>query len=94
MTRPETAGPEGEVRFAYLLMTHRDAAHVARYDLKEDASAAGEVALLEAMGIARDSLVLEFGAGTGQFTVAVAPMCARVIALDISAPMLKRLRAK
>jgi hypothetical protein len=28
VTRPETAAPEGEVRFAYLLMTHRDAAHI------------------------------------------------------------------
>jgi ubiquinone/menaquinone biosynthesis C-methylase UbiE len=71
-----------------------DTAHVARYDLKEDAGAAGEVALLEAMGIARGSLVLEFGAGTGQFTVAVAAVCARVIALDISTPMLTQLRTK
>ncbi len=71
-----------------------DADHVARYDAKEDASAASEVALLKATGITRDSLVVEFGAGTGQFTVAVAPACARVIAVDISEPMLNRLRAK
>jgi cyclopropane fatty-acyl-phospholipid synthase-like methyltransferase len=71
-----------------------DAAHVARYDAKEDASASSEVALLQGMGIARDSIVLEFGAGTGQFTVEVAPTCARVIAVDISAPMVARLQDK
>jgi hypothetical protein len=46
-----------------------DTAHVERYDTKEDASAASEVALLQSLGLERDSLVVEFGAGTGQFTV-------------------------
>ena len=71
-----------------------DAAHVARYDGKEDASAAAEVALLARLGMSRESLVVEFGAGTGQFTVAVAPACARVIAVDVSEVMLRALRAK
>lgn len=71
-----------------------DTAHVARYDTKEDASAASEVALLKDIGIARDSLVVEFGAGTGQFTVEIATACARVIAVDISEPMLNQLETK
>jgi ubiquinone/menaquinone biosynthesis C-methylase UbiE len=71
-----------------------DRAHVERYDAKEDASAASEVALLQDVGLAHDSLVVEFGAGTGQFTVEVAPACARVIAVDVSEPMLTRLRSK
>lgn len=71
-----------------------DASHVARYDAKEDAGAAGEVALLEKIGLTRDSVVVEFGAGTGQFTVEVAPACARVIAVDVSSLMLCRLQAK
>jgi ubiquinone/menaquinone biosynthesis C-methylase UbiE len=71
-----------------------DTAHVERYDAKEDASAASEVALLQSLGLARDSLVVEFGAGTGQFTVMVASACARVIAVDVSEPMLTRLRSK
>jgi SAM-dependent methyltransferase len=71
-----------------------DAAHVARYDAKEDASAAGEVALVTSMGIAGDSLVVEFGAGTGQFTVEIAQKCDRVIAVDVSALMLEELRGK
>jgi len=71
-----------------------DAAHASRYDTKEDASAASEVALLKDMGLAGDSLVVEFGAGTGQFTVEVARACARVTAVDISEPMLNQLEAK
>ena len=71
-----------------------DAEHVARYDGKEDADAAAEVALLEGLGLTRDSVVVEFGAGTGQFTVAVAPACARVVAVDVSPVMLRRLADK
>jgi SAM-dependent methyltransferase len=71
-----------------------DPGHVARYDAKEDASAAEEVALLRSMGLTADSLVVELGAGTGQFSVEVAPACARAIAVDVSEPMLDRLRAK
>lgn len=70
-----------------------DADHVARYDTKEDASATSEVALLRSVGLTGESLVLEFGPGTGQFTVEVAPACGRVIAVDVSEPMLDQLQA-
>ena len=43
---------------------------------------------------ARESLVVEIGAGTGQFSVEVAPECDRVIAVDVSPLMLSRLQAK
>jgi ubiquinone/menaquinone biosynthesis C-methylase UbiE len=71
-----------------------DPGHVARYDDKEDAGAAGEVALLRELGLTGDSLVVELGAGTGQFTVAVAPVCGQVIAVDVSPLMLDHLQAK
>lgn len=71
-----------------------DAAHVARYDAKEDAAAAGEVRLLRGLGLGAGSTVLDLGAGTGQFTLAVAPLCARVVAVDVSPTMQARLRAK
>jgi ubiquinone/menaquinone biosynthesis C-methylase UbiE len=71
-----------------------DASHVGRYDAKEDASATSEVALLKGMGLAQESVVLEFGAGTGQFSVEVAPTCARLIAVDVSELMLDRLQTK
>jgi ubiquinone/menaquinone biosynthesis C-methylase UbiE len=71
-----------------------DAQHVARYDGKEDAAAAAEVALMKELGMTRESLVVELGPGTGQFTAAAAPECGRLIAVDVSAVMLDRLRAK
>ncbi|MEO6469998.1 MAG: class I SAM-dependent methyltransferase, partial [Acidimicrobiia bacterium] len=71
-----------------------DAEHVARYDDKEDASAASEVALLQSLGLHASSTVIEFGPGTGQFTVAVAPACGHVIAVDISPVMRARLLGK
>jgi len=71
-----------------------DADHVERYDAKEDAGARDEVALLKELGLTRESLVVEFGAGTGQFTIEVAPACARVHAVDVSPLMLDQLRAK
>ena len=71
-----------------------DPEHVSRYDGKEDAGAAEEVAFLRRRGLARDSVVVDLGAGTGQFTLAVAPFCARVVAVDVSSVMLDRLQAK
>ena len=71
-----------------------DAGHVARYDGKEDAAAADEVALLGRWGLSEDSVVIDLGAGTGQFTLAVARHCARVVAVDVSPVMLELLRTK
>jgi len=71
-----------------------DVDHVARYDAKEAWDASAEVRLLELLGLDAGSTVLDLGAGTGQFTLAVAPRCARVIAADVSQPMLERLRSK
>ena len=71
-----------------------DAEHVARYDQKEDADAADEVALLTSLGIDRGSTVVDIGAGTGQFSVAATRVFDRVIAVDVSDVMLRALRAK
>jgi len=71
-----------------------DAAHVARYDDKEDADAEEEVQLCEALGLHSSSTVVEFGSGTGQFTIAVSSRCARVVAVDVSEVMHRRLSTK
>jgi ubiquinone/menaquinone biosynthesis C-methylase UbiE len=71
-----------------------DADHVARYDRKEDAGASAEVDLLRSLGMGRESVVVDLGAGTGQFALAAAPFCARVIAADVSPVMLRALRSK
>lgn len=71
-----------------------DPEHVARYDTKEDSSAAAEVQLCRQLGLTSDWSVVELGSGTGQFTTAVAPVCRRVVAVDVSPVMLQTLRAK
>lgn len=71
-----------------------DVDHVALYDRKEDAGAEAEVAVLVSLGLDGSSTVVDVGAGTGQFAVAVATRCARVVAVDISPVMLERLGTK
>lgn len=70
-----------------------DAQHVSRYDEKEDADAAAEIALLRSLGLGRDSVVVDLGAGTGQFALAAAEICVRVIAVDPSPVMRTQLVA-
>ncbi len=71
-----------------------DAAHVSRYDAKMDADPLGEVRLLQSLGLEASSTVLDLGAGTGQFALAVAPVCSRVVAVDVSPVMQELLRRK
>lgn len=71
-----------------------DPAHVALYDRKDDATAPAEVERLQRLGLDAGCVVVDLGAGTGQFTLAVAPICARVVAVDISPLMLDQLAAK
>jgi ubiquinone/menaquinone biosynthesis C-methylase UbiE len=71
-----------------------DPDHVGRYDAKEDAGAAAETAALIQLGLGQDSVVVEFGTGTGQFAIEAAKVCSRVVAVDVSPVMLDRLRAK
>lgn len=71
-----------------------DAEHVARYDGKEDGAAAVEVTMLQEHGLDTGAVVVDLGAGTGQFTLTVAPVCAQVVAVDVSPLMLTLLRTK
>jgi len=71
-----------------------DRAHVERYDRKEDAEAKSEVILLQELGLNTESVLIDFGPGTGQFALTVARQCARVIAVDVSRVMLTLLKSK
>lgn len=71
-----------------------DPVHASRYDSKEDAEAAKEVGLLISLGLNDGNDVVELGAGTGQFAVAAAAECNRLVAVDVSEVMLDQLRAK
>lgn len=80
---------------AYAGRENLDPTHVASYDEKEDAKAAEEVRYLAEAGVLNDNAtVVDLGAGTGQFTLAVAPRCARVVAVDVSPLMLDHLERK
>jgi ubiquinone/menaquinone biosynthesis C-methylase UbiE len=74
---------------------HFDEGHARRYDAKMDAGAPDEVQMLRAAGYLDDgSVVVDLGAGSGQFTLAVAPVCKRVVGVDVSPVMLEVLRTK
>jgi SAM-dependent methyltransferase len=94
--QPEVEQPRDWLldEFATAGRENLDPDHVSRYDDKEDAHATAEVALLREFGLDEHSLVIDLGAGTGQFTLEVAPICSRVVAVDVSPVMLDRLRAK
>jgi ubiquinone/menaquinone biosynthesis C-methylase UbiE len=74
---------------------HLDEQHARRYDAKEDARAVEEIALLQEAGVLEpESVVLDVGAGSGQFALAAAEVCERVVAVDVSPVMLARLAEK
>ncbi|SDD68187.1 class I SAM-dependent methyltransferase [Auraticoccus monumenti] len=93
--RPAAAGPGWRLdQVSSAGRENLDPVHVARYDAIEDADAEAEVALLGRLGLDRQSVVVDVGTGTGQLALAVAPHCARVVAVDVSPVMRARLRDK
>jgi ubiquinone/menaquinone biosynthesis C-methylase UbiE len=74
---------------------HFDAHHARRYDAKMDSEAADEVRLLQEAGVLDEhSVIVDLGAGSGQFTLAAAAIARRVVAVDVSPVMLAVLREK
>jgi SAM-dependent methyltransferase len=73
---------------------HLDPAYVAGYDRKTGFDVAADVALLRELGLGNESTIVDVGAGTGLLAAAVAPVAARVVAVDPSAAMLDAARAR
>lgn len=71
---------------------HRDPAYVATYDRKAQTDPSDDLSLLRTLGLDQTCTLLDFGAGTGTFALAAAEICKRVVAVDVSSPMLERLR--
>jgi SAM-dependent methyltransferase len=71
---------------------HVDPAYVATYDSKAQADPSDDLASLLSLGLGHSGALVDFGAGTGTFTLAAAEVCRRVVAVDVSSPMLDRLR--
>jgi ubiquinone/menaquinone biosynthesis C-methylase UbiE len=74
---------------------HLDPGFVAGYDRKQGyPDPAEDLAVLRDHGIGRASTVVDLGAGTGQFALAVAPEVSRVVAVDVSPAMQAVLRER
>jgi SAM-dependent methyltransferase len=74
---------------------HLDEAFIAGYDRKQGHPDPGEhLAAFAGQGLGAASVVVDLGAGTGQFAVAAARRFGRVIAVDVSPAMVAALRAK
>jgi ubiquinone/menaquinone biosynthesis C-methylase UbiE len=73
---------------------HLDAAYVAGYEAKAGWQPDDDVAELLRHGVGPTSTVVDLGAGTGTFAIAIAPLCGRVVALDVSPAMVEAIQAK
>jgi SAM-dependent methyltransferase len=68
---------------------HLDEAYVDAYDRKSAYNPTHDVAQLRNLGLDESSTLVDLGSGTGLFALAAAPFCRRVVAVDVSAPMLE-----
>lgn len=73
---------------------HLDPEYVAGYDRKSAVDTSEDVEILRGLGLGENSVVVDLGAGTGEFVLDVAPLCRRVVAVDVSPAMLAALSAK
>lgn len=73
---------------------HLDPGYVPAYDRKAGTDPTEDIEILRALGLDETHTVVDLGAGTGTFTLAIAPYCRRVIAVDVSSLMLDVLRVK
>jgi ubiquinone/menaquinone biosynthesis C-methylase UbiE len=73
---------------------HLDADYVAGYDRKTGVDPADDLALLRELGLDETTTLVDLGTGTGALPLIAAPHCRRVIAVDVSAPMLAVLRQR
>ncbi len=71
---------------------HLDAAYVRGYNRKAQVDPTADIRHLQALGLSADSTVIDFGAGTGVFAQAIAPLVKQVIAVDASPAMATYLR--
>jgi ubiquinone/menaquinone biosynthesis C-methylase UbiE len=74
---------------------HLDASFVAGYDRKQGyPDPAPDLAVFATHGLDAGAVLIDFGAGTGQFALAAAERVGQVIAVDVSPVMTDRLRER
>jgi SAM-dependent methyltransferase len=79
---------------AHAGLEHLDAGYVAAYDTKSPTDWSEDVEVLLELGVGATSTVVDLGAGTGAFARAIAPSVERVVAVDVSEPMVAAMRAR
>ncbi len=84
-------GPHVPDELDYAGPEHLDHDYVAAYNRKQKYDPTGDVEELRRRGLDGSSTLLDMGCGTGTFTLAVAPHCGRVIAVDVSNAMVDHL---
>jgi SAM-dependent methyltransferase len=88
-------GPTWELdELSHAGQEHLDATYVASYDKKSPTDWSKDVAELQALGVGASSTVVDLGAGTGTFAEAIAPHVQRVVAVDVSKPMVAKMRER
>jgi len=73
---------------------HLDTDYVQTYEEKAGVEDEKDIATLCELGLNDTHILVDMGAGTGKFSLAVAPHCRKVIALDVSPAMINILRNK
>lgn len=71
---------------------HLDVAYIEGYDRKAQTDPAEDLTLFGELGLGERSTLVDLGAGTGVFALAAAPLCRRVVAVDVSPAMIDYLR--
>lgn len=94
MTESSTTPPWYFAEGANAGEEHLDPDQVATYDEKLPFDPSDEVAILRELGLSKSDTVVDFGTGTGEFPLAVAPFCGRVVGVDVSPTMLDVAREK
>jgi SAM-dependent methyltransferase len=73
---------------------HLDPEYVVAFDRKSPTDWSATVASLSELGVGSQSTVIDLGAGTGTFALAVSPHVGRVVAVDPSPAMVSVMRAR
>jgi SAM-dependent methyltransferase len=73
---------------------HLDPEYVLGYERKAGMDPADDLALLRNLGLDETRTLVDLGAGTGALALAAAPLCRRVVAVEVSPEMVKLLREK
>ena len=73
---------------------HLDPEYVLGYEHKADMDPTDDLAMLRDLGLDETCTLVDLGTGTGTLALAAAPLCRRVVAVDVSSEMVNLLREK